>query len=94
MLIGDVFDAVQKPLAEFRKAGLNLAVDVSGRKIGAQFQSAEKKGIHYALIIGQAEIDSGQYTVKNLHSGEEEKHGVDRIVSVVKDRRHQDEDND
>ncbi len=94
VLIGDVFDAVQKPLAEFRKAGLNLAVDVSGRKIGAQFQSAEKKGIHYALIIGQAEIDSGQYTVKNLHSGEEEKHGVDRIVSVVKDRRHQDEDND
>jgi len=94
VLIGDVFNAAQKPIANFRKAGLNLAVDVSGRKIGAQFQAAEKKGISYALIIGEEEINSGQYTVKNLHSGEEEKHGVDRIVSVVKDYRHQVEDDD
>jgi histidyl-tRNA synthetase len=94
VLIGDVFSAVQKPIAEFRKAGLNLAVDVSGRKIGQQFQAAEKKGIHYVLIIGENEIASGQYTVKNLHTGAEEKHSVDRIVSIIRDYRHPDVDED
>jgi len=90
ILIGDVFDAVQKPLGRFRAAGLNLAVDVSGRKIGAQFQTAEKKGIDYVLIIGENEINSGQFTLKNLSTGVEEKHGIDRIVSMIRDYRHPD----
>jgi histidyl-tRNA synthetase len=94
ILLGDVFSAAQRPIAEFRKAGLDLAVDVSGRKIGAQFQTAEKKGIHYVLIIGENEINSGIYTVKNLHTGEEEKHGIDRIVSIIRDYRHVDADDE
>ena len=88
VLVGDVFEAAQKPLAALRGAGLNIAVDVTGRKIGAQFQTAEKKAIHYVIIIGQQEIDSGQYTVKNLLTGIEAKHGIDRLVSIIKDYRH------
>jgi histidyl-tRNA synthetase len=94
VLVGDVFTAAQKPIAELRKAGLNLAVDVTGRKIGAQFQTAEKKGIHYVILIGENEISSGQYTIKNLHSGIEEKHGIDRLVSIIKDYRHRDDEKD
>lgn len=88
VLVGDVFSASQKPLAELRRAGLNLAVDVTSRKIGAQFQTAEKKGIHYVIIIGETEMADGQYTLKNLQTGVEEKHGIERIVTIVKDYRH------
>ncbi len=91
ILVGDVFSSAQKPITELRGAGLNLAVDLSGRKIAAQFGAAEKKGIHYAVIIGEREIASGQYTIKNLHTGVEEKHGIERIVSIIKDYRHADE---
>jgi histidyl-tRNA synthetase len=94
ILIGDVFGSAQKPLADLRKAGLNLAVDVTGRKIGAQFQTAEKKGIDYVLIIGENEIESGQFTLKNLHTGVEEKHGIERLVSIIKDYRHPGSDDD
>jgi histidyl-tRNA synthetase len=90
VLVGDVFTAAQKPLAEMRKAGLNIAVDATGRKLGAQFQTADKKGIHYVIIIGENEISSGQYTVKNLQTGIEEKHGIDRLVTILKDYRHSD----
>ncbi len=90
VLVGDVFKLAQKPIAELRAAGLNVAVDTSGRKIGAQFQTAEKKGLHYVIIIGERELESGQYTLKNLLSGLEEKHGIDRIVSIVRDYRHVD----
>jgi histidyl-tRNA synthetase len=88
ILTGDVFQAAQKPIAELREMGLNLAVDLSGKKIGDQFKTADKKGITYAIIIGEKELESGQFTLKNLHTGEEEKHGLQRIVSIVKDRRH------
>lgn len=94
ILVGDVFTAAQKPIAELRAAGLNLAVDTTGRKIGAQIQTAEKKGIHYVIFIGERELAEGQYVLKNLHTGAEEKHGISRIVTIAKDYRHADDDDD
>jgi histidyl-tRNA synthetase len=90
VLVGDVFLQSQKVLAELRESGLNVALDTSGRKIGAQLQTAEKKGIHYVLLIGEQEIADGQYTLKNLHTGVEEKHGISRLVTIVKDYRRSD----
>lgn len=94
ILVGDVFKTAQKPIADMRAAGLNVAVDTTGRKIGAQIQTAEKKGIHYVVIIGEREIASEQFVVKNLHTGVEEKHGISRLVSMVKDYRHVDDGDD
>lgn len=94
ILVGDVFTAAQKPIAELRDAGLNVAVDTTGRKIGSQIQAAEKKKIHYVLFIGEREITDGQFVLKNLHSGVEEKHGISRLVTIVKDYRHVDEDDE
>ena len=92
--VGNVFKQLQKPLQELRAEGLNVAVDTTGRKVGAMIQSAEKKGIHYVLFVGEQEIADGQYTLKNLHTGVEEKHGLSRIVTIVRDYRHADESSD
>lgn len=70
-LAGAVNAASQPVIAELRAAGLNVAVDVSGRKLGDQFKAAGKKGIEYVLIVGETELASGQYQLKNLVSGEE-----------------------
>jgi histidyl-tRNA synthetase len=88
VVVGEVLERAQKPIQELRNMGLNVAVDLSGRKIGDQFKTADKKGIEYVLIIGEQELNDQQYTLKNLVSGDEEKHGLDRIVSIVLDRRH------
>jgi histidyl-tRNA synthetase len=88
VLVGEVFEAAQKPIAELREMGLNLAVDLTGKKLGDQFKTADKKGITYAIVIGENELSSQQFTLKNLQTGEEEKHGLERIVSIVKDHRH------
>lgn len=90
VLVGNVFREAQKPIAALRAGGLNVAVDTSGRKIGAQIQTAEKKGIHYVLFIGEREIAEEQYMLKNLHTGAEEKHGISRLITMVKDYRHND----
>ncbi len=87
VLIGDVYQQAQEPIAALRDMGLNIAVDSSGRKADKQLKSAIKNGVHYVLFIGDKELAEGQYPIKNLHSGVEEKHGLERIVTLVKDYR-------
>ncbi|CAN5337801.1 histidine--tRNA ligase [soil metagenome] len=86
-LIGDVFAAAQSVLNELRTEGINTAVDISGRSVDKQFKSADKKRIPYVLVIGQHELDSQQFTLKNLRSGEETTHSIARIATIVQDQR-------
>lgn len=86
-LIGDVFDDAQKVLSDLRGMGVDIAVDNTGKKLDKQLKSATKKGIHYVLFIGDKELEDGQYMLKNLETGKEETHTLERIVSMIKDRR-------
>ena len=80
VLAGDVADAAQKPIAELRAKGVNVAVDLSGRKIGDQFKTADKKGIAQVLVIGENELASNTYTLKDLKTGKEQKLSLPAIV--------------
>jgi histidyl-tRNA synthetase len=87
ILIGDVYGRSQKILKDLRSMGVKLAVDTTGRKPEKQIKTAIKKGIHYALFIGEKELESEQYVLKNLVTGTDEKHGAERLTSIVKDYR-------
>lgn len=78
---------VSRPISELREMGLNVAVDYTGRKLDKQIKSAQKLGVHYVLFIGQDELDNEQYNLKNLQTGTDERHGLQRIVSTVRDYR-------
>lgn len=90
-LIGEIQSQVAKPVASLRDMGLNVAVDLSGRDLGKQIKAADKKGVEYVLVVGQQELDSEQFKLKHLPTGSEETHGLERIVSIVKDQRRQDD---
>lgn len=92
VLVGNVLEKSQKTITELRDMGLKVAVDVSGRKLGDQIKAADKKGITYVLVIGENELAEEQFTLKNLQNGREEKHGLARIVSIVKDHRQKPDD--
>jgi histidyl-tRNA synthetase len=87
ILIGDVYQAVQPVLANLRELGLKLAVDTSGRKPDKQIKTAVKKNITYTLFIGEKELADGRYVLKNLSTGKDERHSVERLVSIIKDYR-------
>jgi histidyl-tRNA synthetase len=86
-LVGDVVNDAQRAIKELRDDGVNVAVDISGRSLDKQFKTADKKGIPYVLTIGKKEVESQQFTLKNLQSGEEAAHSITRIASIVQDRR-------
>ncbi len=87
VLIGDVYAQAQRMISELREIGLNIAVDPTERKPDKQIKAAVKKGIHYAIFIGEKELAEQQYEIRNLITGESERHGISRIVSIIKDYR-------
>lgn len=87
VLVGDVGSDAQSVIQKLRDMGVNLAVDPGGRKVEKQIKTAVGKNIHYALFIGENELKDDNFTLKDLKTQNEEKHSLERIVSIVKDRR-------
>jgi histidyl-tRNA synthetase len=83
-LAGDVLDRAQPVIAQLRAQGVNVAVDLSGRKIGDQLKAADKKGISRVLIIGANELESGQFTLKDLVSGDEQQLDEAGLLTALK----------
>lgn len=87
ILIGDVYERAQPLFKKMRSMGVKLAVDPTGRKPEKQIKTALKKDIHYVIFIGEKELADEQYVLKNLITGKDERHGIDRLVSIIKDYR-------
>lgn len=87
IMIGDVTDRAQRVIRELRDNGLRVAVDNTGRKLEKQIKSADKKGIHFVLFIGERELNEEVFVLRNLVNGDEERHGVSRVSSLVIDYR-------
>lgn len=78
--VADVFVAVfQDSLAasagiarELRNAGLNVDVAVQpNRSLGDQLKYANRKGVRFAVIAGEAELERGEAALKDLLTGEQ-----------------------
>ena len=54
----------------FRAAGIRSEMDLMERGLGAQLAHASRTA-DFAIVIGQREAESGNVTLKNLHSGEQ-----------------------
>lgn len=94
-LIGDdTYLRAQPMLRDLRNQGLRVAVDATGRRLDKQIKTAVKKQIKWLMVVGENELSSGRFNVKNLQSGESEEHGLERIVSIIKDYRRADEPED
>ena len=87
VLIGDVYAKAHPAIQALRKMGLKIAVDTTGRKPDKQIKTADKKNIRYVLFIGENELANEQYVLKDIQTGQEEKHGLQRIVTMIKDYR-------
>lgn len=87
--VGGELKAAQQVAAELRQMEVNVALDVTARKTDKQLKAAIRLGVPYVLFVGSEEVESGQYKLKNLAASTEEAHSIQRIVSIVKDRRQQ-----
>lgn len=66
-----------------RAKGLTVAVNLSDKKVGDQIKIAHKKNIPFIIAVGENEITSSTFAVKNMETGEEEKVSVEEIKGVI-----------
>jgi histidyl-tRNA synthetase len=56
---------------QFRAHGIRTSVDLSDRKIGKKIGTASDRGAAFILVVGEDEIKTGTFTLKELASGTE-----------------------
>jgi histidyl-tRNA synthetase len=72
-------------LAEkLRSTGVNVVINISDKKLGDQIKLADKQKIPFVIVLGEDEIKSGLYPLKNLSTGDEKKVRVEEIAGEIK----------
>lgn len=54
------------------------------KKLGKQFDFANKKGIAFVCTVGSNEIESKAYSLKNMSTGEQRSLSVQEMISILK----------
>ncbi|TSC70916.1 MAG: histidyl-tRNA synthetase [Parcubacteria group bacterium Gr01-1014_46] len=66
---------------KMREFGVNTAVDLTDKKLSDQLKLANKQKIPFVICVGEDEVKSGVYNLKNMESGEEKKVKLEEIAS-------------
>lgn len=70
-------------LRTLRAQGIASEIYPEAAKMKKQFKYADDKGIPFVVVIGETEMASGQFALKNMHSGEQQLLGLDALVSSL-----------
>ncbi len=68
---------------ELRKNNISVDSDLNLRSIKSQFKSADKSNAKYCLIIGSDEIENSMATLRDMHTGIEQKISFDKLSSIL-----------
>lgn len=68
---------------KLRNQGVNVEVDITDKKLGDQMKLANKKGAPFVLCIGEDEVKTGVYKLKNMMSGEEKSLKEEELAKAI-----------
>lgn len=83
ILIGNTYQRAQSILADFRAEDIRLAVDSTDRKLDVKLRAANKAGVPYVIFIGEDELNSRRFKIKDLATGKEQEMSLERIVGKL-----------
>jgi histidyl-tRNA synthetase len=67
-----------------REKGIRTELSYREGKLKKQFEFANKLGADYTIVVGENELQTGLFPLKNLHTREERKLTLEQIVEVLK----------
>jgi histidyl-tRNA synthetase len=70
-----------------RIAGISVELPPTEQKFGKALERASKLGAKYALILGDNEIQSGEWTLKTLATGDQAKFTEPNLLAFVQNHR-------
>jgi histidyl-tRNA synthetase len=69
---------------ELRREGVVVVLGDESFKLKKSLETASKTGARFALIVGENEVNSGQFALKNLSEGKQVNAGRGEIAGLVK----------
>lgn len=73
-----------KAIKALREEGINAELYPDNAKMKKQMGYANKRQIPFVVLVGEQEIDSNSYTLKNMGSGAQENVSLDTLMLSVK----------
>jgi len=73
---------------ELRRAGVTVDTGEESFRIKKSFETAEKLGACYAIIVGENEVKENRYTVKNLRTGEQASATQSELLDELRARKY------
>jgi histidyl-tRNA synthetase len=70
-------------LPKLREAGLNAEMYPDSVKLKKQLDYADRKNIPYVILIGSEEMNTGQLTLKNMKTGEQQKGTIEELILAI-----------
>ncbi|HET6843152.1 MAG TPA: histidine--tRNA ligase [Candidatus Angelobacter sp.] len=71
---------------ELRRQGVIVTAGDEGFRLKKSLETASKTGARWALIVGENEVQSGKFALKNLATGEQTEVDRDQIAAAVQTR--------
>ncbi len=68
---------------KLREKGINVLIEMNKRKVGKCFEYAERENINYVMVIGENEVNSGIYKIKDMIKKEEYSLTIDELMEKV-----------
>jgi len=84
--MGDVAREAIQLATDLRAKGINTELNLSDRKFDKQLKTALKKNVPYILFVGEDEIKSGIYTIKNIAKSVEHKVNFTELIKLIKEQ--------
>lgn len=73
-----------KAIKELRSTGVNAELYPDAAKMKKQMMHANKRNIPFVVLVGDQEIASNSYTLKNMVSGEQSKVSLESLIGLIK----------
>lgn len=70
---------------ELRKKNIHVTIEMNKRKIKKCFEWADKQSIPYVIVIGENEIKTNHFMLKNMKSSTSKEYSFDNIEQLVND---------
>ena len=72
-----------KYLEELRNNNISSELYPNNDKIKKQMNYANNKGVQFVVMIGEDEMKSGQLTVKNMSTGEQNEMSISELIKII-----------
>ncbi|WP_445382432.1 histidine--tRNA ligase [Robiginitalea sp. IMCC43444] len=81
-------EAALKLLMQVRSKGVRADMYPTDTKVGKQFKYADKRNIPLVVLIGEEELQSGEFTVRNMRNGSQTNYRLDQWEEFTATLKH------